>query len=439
MIMLKRIFCCVALLFVSLFLGIGYAQLSKEFEVKGLLSAEMPKSVFIVGTEIVSQTDTVVNNSIASSTVFNSSTTYIPRNGNASIAFKITFYNGSDLIYQYAETEVNTHSNSNVSYQVSDIIVNQTINPREYTTALVSFNTTVNSTLSSIINFRFVVANTKDNVGIANHESLVSAMLDDPTNGLNNPDSYLNKQITSRHEGSWIIPSRDTLGSMAITQGNTLESMFGDSYATNEKLAFLLQFFDTNNDDVIDYYYLFTTSVVLGPNGSPSIAIGENIYQVYRTKIVYSTEDAKWVSEEILEGYATSAYYEESQLNISINRTKIPSFNPDTWTKGKLGNSFSNAVWTTVNQTSSICAEAESIITKRYYKVTIPSNSNYTFTIETDNETNADDVLLEIYNSNQTLVKSGYGSITFPTNRSNTTYYIVLSGSTTMDFKFIKN
>jgi hypothetical protein len=261
-------------------------------------------------------------------------------------------------------------------------------------------------------------------------------MVDDPTYGLNNPDSYLNEQIEKRNKGSLFIPARDTLGSMAITQGNTLESMFGDSYATNEKIAFIIKSMYTNSDKVADYFYLFTTSVNLGENKNLNYPLEELIYPIYRTKIV-KDEDGKWVAEEIVEGYAPSAHYDESQLT-NIHRSQIPAWDTNNWVEGKLGTSFDNAALMSVNQNSIICCEAENYIEKRYFKVNVPANSNYKFVIIGDAETSENDVTIEIYNSNRTLISSSIGSIDLPNNSSNMTYFIVISGSRTMDFKFEK-
>ena len=435
---LKKILCILTLFFASLFISVGYAELSSEFKISGIVAADIPKTLFISSVKVTVNNNVTVQNQAYTSTVLSTTTSY--SGSGANIEFEVTFYNGSDLIYEYIGTEYNTHSNNNVSRTVSNITEKQTVEGKSYVTIKLKFTSNINNaTLNSIINFKFAVKNTSENVGVANHEALSDAMINDPTNGLNNSDSYLNEQIASRNKGSLIIPSRDTLGSMAISQGNSLESMFGDSYAYNEQISFLLQFIDTNGDDVIDYYYLFTTSLNLGANGSPNFAIGEYIYPVYRTKIVYDTKEAAWVSEEIVEGYAKSAYYEESQPNFLINRSKIPSFDPDSWVVGRLGTSFSNAALMTVNQGTLICIEALSDNELRYYKVTIPSNSRYTFVVEGDNETKASDVLIQIYNSNQTLVSSAYGSLNFPVVNSNTTYYVVLSGATTIDYKFNKN
>lgn len=435
---INKILTCFALIFSMLFVGVGYAQISDDFEIKGLIVAEMPNKVFMTAAIDTNQQNATCNSKTYSGTVLNSTTIFNANNGTSKITYELTFYNGSDLIYDYVDEVIHTHSNNNVTYTVTNLLSGTRIEPKSYVTAYLFFESNVTTTLNSIINFKFAVANLEDNVGIANHESLVEAMVDDPTNGLNNPDSYLNEQIEKRNEGTWIVPSRDTLGSMAITQGNTLESMFGDSYATNEKIAFIIKSMHTNNDKVANYYYLFTTSVILGTNKNPNYSIGELIYPIYRTKIVKDS-DGKWTTEEVIEGYAPSSYYEESQPNLFIDTSKIPAFDVDNWKEGKLGTSFDNAAWTSVNQTSSICCEAENYVEKRYFKVNIPSNSNYSFVIDSDNETSGHDVTIEVYTANRTLVNSGSERVALPRNNSNTTYFIVIYGSRTMDFKFVSN
>ena len=436
---IRKILTSLALIFSMLFVGVGYAQITEEFEIKGLVAAVMPNKVFMTAAIDANHKNATVNSKTYSGTVLNTSTIFNANSGTSGITYELTFYNGSDLIYEYVSEVVHTHSNNNVTYTVANLLSGTRIQPKTYVTAYLFFESNVTTTLNSIINFRFAVANLETNVGVANHVSLSEAMIDDPTNGLNNPDSYLNEQITSRNKGTWIIPSRDTLGSMAITQGNSLESMFGDSYATNEHIAFIIQSVHTNSDKVADYYYLYTTSVVLGGNESPNYSIGEWIYPIYRTKIVKDDEKGIWVSEEIQEGYAKSAFYEESQPSWSINKSEIPAFDHDSWTEGRLATSFDNAAWTHVNQTSSVSCEAENYVEKRYFKVNIPSNGNYSFVIGNETDSNQNDVTIEVYNSSKTLVSSATNKINLPVSSSNTTYYIAISGSRTMNFKFVKN
>ena len=148
------------------------------------------------------------------------------------------------------------------------------------------------------------------------HVSLIDRIINGEGIGLNSSGSYLNEQIRTRDR--W---GRDTLGSMAITQGTALETLFD---LNTENVAFLIHM---KSDTT---YYIFTTSVDLGEREHPTHSIGSWITPIYRTEIV--KQNGTWIAVETLEGQAKSAYYEESQL-IFITRSKIPSFDPDTWSK----------------------------------------------------------------------------------------------------------
>lgn len=148
------------------------------------------------------------------------------------------------------------------------------------------------------------------------HVTLIDNIINGEGIGLNYSDSYLNEQIRNR-DRYW---NRDTLGSMAITQGSALDDLFD---LGTENVAFLIQM---KSDTT---YYIFTTSVELGEKGSPTHSIGSTISPIYRT--VVEKQNGTWVAISTNEGSAKSAYYEESQL-IFITRSKIPSFDPDSWT-----------------------------------------------------------------------------------------------------------
>jgi len=176
---------------------------------------------------------------------------------------------------------------------------------------------------------------TDDLIG-ENHLALLDQIINHPEHGLNKTNSYLNEQIEKRQDGGlgW-SGGRDTLGSMAVTQSEELHEIFG---LTSFNLDFLIQFKSDNE------YYIFTTGVDLGQRGEinilgnnktpgkPTVPIGEDIYPIYRTKII--KENGTWRAVETKEGYAKSAWYEESRRNATA--TQIPSFDPDTFTEGKL-------------------------------------------------------------------------------------------------------
>jgi hypothetical protein len=175
---------------------------------------------------------------------------------------------------------------------------------------------------------------TDDAIG-ENHLSLIDQIINHPEHGLNTSKSYLNEQIKDRQDGGigW-SGGRDTLGSMAVTQSDELNDIFG---LASFSLDFLIQFKSSTE------YYIFTTGEDLGQRGEiniwgnnktpgkPTVPIGGNIYPIYRTRVVKI--DGVWTAVETKAGYATSAWYEESRRN--ANATQIPSFDPDTFKEGK--------------------------------------------------------------------------------------------------------
>ena len=172
-------------------------------------------------------------------------------------------------------------------------------------------------------------------------ESLADSIVNDATNGLNNSNSYLNDQIEYRCSTSG-GGTRDTIGSMAVTQGDGLDDDFA---LTENGVDFLLQFVDENSDGTIDFYYLFITEVDLGERGErywwgtlktegkPTTPIGEYIYPIFRFKVTKNS-NGEWVAGPEEVGSAISAWYEESRSDMDY--TQIPSFDPDTWVAGKM-------------------------------------------------------------------------------------------------------
>ncbi len=148
------------------------------------------------------------------------------------------------------------------------------------------------------------------------HANLIDKLINGEGIGLNSSKSYLNEQIRNRDR----YYGRDTLGSMAITQGDALNTLFD---LGTENTTFLIQ---TINDNL---YYIFTTSLDLGVKGNPNYPLGTAISPIYRTTV--QRTNGVWVAVKTEEGSAPSAYYEESQW-FNITRSKIPSFNPDQWT-----------------------------------------------------------------------------------------------------------
>ena len=160
----------------------------------------------------------------------------------------------------------------------------------------------------------------EDQIG-QNHRTLIDTIINGPGIGLNTSGSYLNEEIEYRRKKIFLVKAaRDTLGSMAISQGDELNELFSLNSAG---LEFLIRFVSDTE------YEIYTTGVELGENGNPATPLGQRIYPIYKTQVLF--EDGVWVAKWSKVGSAESAYYEESQLDYAIQRSKIPSFDPETW------------------------------------------------------------------------------------------------------------
>ena len=166
-----------------------------------------------------------------------------------------------------------------------------------------------------------------------NHKALIENMVNASENGLNAGDSFLNDAISDRLDGSFLVPKRDTLGSMAVTQGSELEDLFD---LNTNGISFLIHMVSDNE------YHIYTTSVYLGERGeinsltgknkkpgNPTTPIGEYISPIYKTVVEY--KDGKWSVVSTRVGKAKSAWSDESRRDASKNGTQIPSFDPNSW------------------------------------------------------------------------------------------------------------
>lgn len=265
-----------------------------------------------------------------------------------------------------------------------------------------------------------------DQIG-QNHRTLIEKILngavtDENGNveqglGLNYENSYLNTEIKDR-SGSWLAGS-DTLGSMDFWEKQDIDKYFNTS---TENLSFVLYF----PEGVDDTYYLYTTGVALGGSNSPNIAIGEDIYPIYRTVLVKNAEGA-WVAEETKLGYAESAWYDN---RITGGLLRYPSFSPSTWQEGEKGTSVNNAIWAYKGENTAVALETDS--TEIFYK--IKPSARTTYTVYSANESVK--IIVMRANQNQVTVTDGaQGSnrLTFDAS-ANQTYYIKLVGAKSMQF-----
>lgn len=264
--------------------------------------------------------------------------------------------------------------------------------------------------------------------------NLISGTKNGNVIGLDNPDSDLNEYIQNRLDGGlgW---KRDYFGSMAVTGDAEMEALFG---AAAQGLSFIIQVVNDNE------YYIFTTSVYLGergePNwintgnktpGKPSVAIGQYIYPIYRTKITRPNSSTPWNIVETKMGKALSDWYDENRRNANI--TQIPAFDPNSWVEAKLGDSATanQAIWTFVGDETTAYPDARN--TPVYYQLKPQSAGNRT--VKSSNP----DCTIKVYNSNgqvlATSTPTADGGVSVSWNGgANTLYYLSLEGSMSMHF-----
>lgn len=266
-----------------------------------------------------------------------------------------------------------------------------------------------------------------------NHRLLVENIVNGDNIGLNTSGSYLNEQIAKRQDDF----GRDTLGSMAVTQGSELERLFGTD-GEAENLTFLIHFVSDTE------YEIFTTGVYLGERGTvgyswftpytktpgdPTVPIGEYIYPVYKTTVVNT--DGTWTATETKLGAAKSAWYDENQNDRYKNVTQIPSMNPDSWTEDvTLGTNVTNAIWTYEGQTlTARCGNSSTVL---YYQIKPDASGTLTVSSETVG------ARFSILNESGGTLISGDLSASYPVT-TDTKYYIAVRGAASISFTITLN
>ncbi len=269
-------------------------------------------------------------------------------------------------------------------------------------------------------------------------QNLVNGVKNGKVIGLDNANSDLSNYIEKRLDGGlgW---KRDYFGSMAVTGDDEMEALFG---AAAEGLCFIIQVKSSTE------YYIYTTSVYLGergaPNwlntsnktpGKPSVAIGEYIYPIFRTKLTRANSSSPWNIIETKQGKALSDWYDENRANANI--TQIPAFDPNSWVEATMGEapSSSSAIWTFIGDEAT--AYPTSKTARVYYRIK-PSSAGAR-TVASYNT----DAVIRVYdaNGNQIAVSSAATDASGTTyNRvqwaaaANTLYYVSLEGSMSMHF-----
>ncbi len=176
--------------------------------------------------------------------------------------------------------------------------------------------------------------------------------------GLNNPDSAISQNLENRLNGGlWgMFNKTDYYGSMDGSILDEQVDMEGLFNTDTLGLDFIVQVVDDLT------YYIFTTSVDMGTSGAPNIALGEEIYPIYRSIAKRATTSSKFEMVSTAVGHAPSMYYEQLSGWGILHDQTVPSFDVKQWTSCEdepIGTTRDNAVWTFVGDTPSATVDDE--------------------------------------------------------------------------------
>ena len=193
----KKLILCIALLFSSLFIGVGYAELTQSFTVYGTVNGEPPKAVYITNVVITEgdKSDPSKSNIDFFSTTLVSSKVVLGNNKNATINMQITVFNNTDETYGFSAIKYaignTTYDNENIGVKLLDLEIRDPLNAKESLIFNVQFyftsNDTSNVELNSLIQYEFLPLTEipEDSGQIAANDATEQFI-----NILNNPETY---------------------------------------------------------------------------------------------------------------------------------------------------------------------------------------------------------------------------------------------------------
>ena len=437
----------IVLSFSTAFIGIGYAQLSSTISLEATITVSMQQGVFI--SDVTEPQGVTINTYF--STVLNSEV--VLGNSSDTKTLTITLYNNSSDVYVFKSVVydagiVDAYSNSNITF-THTLQQNQKIEPNgtlEFTLTFAfkdGYTSTTSESLHSILNFYFGFWEgaeiLPDDVVGENHKTLIDNILGSEV-GLNNENSSLSENVNNRAERG-----KYTFGSMDAWDKAEMNQIFG---LDAKDLSFMI--YSPPEDTSVKY--LYTTGCDLGEESyfwqaKNNYPIGERIYPIYRTKLVYKAVGVDennnsvydWVGEKTVLGSAQSEFYDNNLVGSVI--VKNPAFDPTTFMPTRAedceegeehispGESIEDAIYIPLGAT--VDEVADSTDKTYFFKYQAQANGTVTITPTEKSEL----LSISVYSdaSLETSVVSGTGKqISFDTNA--TTYYIVATGDTEVNF-----
>ena len=289
MIIFKKILLCIGLLFVTVFLSVGYAALSKEFNVGGTIKPAPPSyEIYISSVEAVSMNNcSETSTEIVKPTSLRTSVNVT--RANASITYIVTIKNDSNVNYWYDRYKVLENqgvnnlvgTNNGITITTKDLSNDSTntfnsddwVIAKTARTFYVTYtfgSNAVGSNISNLINFHF--------------EIRVDSVYEDFTDLLNNPTTY---QILSNAFNDAYKESGTTVLANIGEDTELFDQLFGPNlkYAVDgeeKPVTVLIQRKNIDNKSTGDSYtnggpsgceytIYITTDDLSDPNGKASV------------------------------------------------------------------------------------------------------------------------------------------------------------------------
>ena len=183
-----------SIIVISLFLGIGYAQISDiNLEISGDATLEAVKKVVITDIRYVSSTNAIESQSTIEEpylTLMNSTIT-LGETLDSTITYKVKVKNNSSMVATYNEAVYSTeqgYDNKNIIFSIEGISSGDVLNPKETTEFTITFRysediTSIeNNVLNSIINFKFDIDEKVAKINDTYYDTLQEAINAVPNN-----------------------------------------------------------------------------------------------------------------------------------------------------------------------------------------------------------------------------------------------------------------
>ena len=298
-----------------LFVGVGYARLTKTLSVAGNVQVDMPNAIFISNVTLKAENNATATVNAYTQRVLNT-TVILGSSADASVSFQIEFYNNTDKDMAYVGTILDeaAYDNDGIAHAVSDVLHGQAIQRKGKLTLTLTFSyrdgVSANKVLNSLIGFQFGEVidfeqeeeQGKEDGTFVPGESYNTLI----QNILTNENRY---GLNDSHKGYVVhdaLASKKILYSSDHTTGGNIDKLYA-----------ALQIDASKNIDFV-FEYVSETEYVVYLFDRKDVAEGSDI-TVYKQYFHYDTthyNKPQWVAGTALIGHATIKEVKSSVLSI---------------------------------------------------------------------------------------------------------------------------